>query len=134
MHDEAIRRARDASSNGEEAPRGQMIQPHTVHQVADVVLDLCVSAVVGLQFQSVALEVGDEGVIAVVDEQRKLRAGCGPDPSDDEAHQRWGGAAVEGDIRGLGHVCGSFHPVGYGRLVFFRYGLYEIAGSGTGGR
>ena len=49
---------------------GEMIGAHAVLQVADGVLDLGVAAVVGLQFQGVALPVGDEGVIAVVGEQR----------------------------------------------------------------
>ena len=49
-----------------------MIEAHAVLQVADGVLDLGMAAVVGLQFQSVALPVGDAGVIAVVGKQRQL--------------------------------------------------------------
>ena len=53
---------------GGEASRGEMVEAHadTILQVADGVLDLGVAAMVGLQFQGVALPVGDEGVIAVV--------------------------------------------------------------------
>ena len=112
-----------------EASRWQMVESHTILQVADGVLDLGVSAMVSLQPQGVALSICDEGVIAVACEQCQLGAGSGPDPSDDEAHRCWVGSAVEGDIRGLGHVCCSVHPVGYGRPVAFGYGLYEVAQS-----
>ena len=59
-----------------------MVQSHTILHVADGVLDLGVSAMVGLQFQGVALSVRDEGVIAVAGKQGQLGAGRGPDPSD----------------------------------------------------
>ena len=83
-----------------------MVQSHTVLQVADGVLDLGVSAMVGLQFQGVALSVRDEGVIAVAGKQGQLGAGR---------------------VSGLGNVGGALHPVGYGRPVRLWYGLYEIA-------
>ena len=60
---------------GGEAARGEVIEPHAVFQVADGVLDLGVAAMVGLQIQGVALPFGDEGVIAIVGEQRQLGAG-----------------------------------------------------------
>ena len=63
------------SSVGSEAPRGEMVEAHTVLQVPDGVLDLGVAAVVGLQFQGVAVAVGDEGVIAVVGEQQSYARG-----------------------------------------------------------
>ena len=53
-----------------EACRGQMVQPHTVLEVADGVLYLCVAAMVGFKIKGISLAVGDEGVIAVADEQR----------------------------------------------------------------
>ena len=104
-----------------------MVQSHTVLQVADGVLDLGVSAMVGFQFQGIALSVRDEGVIAVAGEESQLRAGRGPDPSDDEAHRRGVRLTPEGRVSGLGHVGGALHPVGYGRPVRLWYGLYEIA-------
>ena len=61
-----------------------MVEAHAVLQVADGVLDLGVAAMVGLQFQGVALPVGDEGVIAVVRKQRQLGTGRGLDPAYDE--------------------------------------------------
>ena len=61
---------------GGEAPRGEMIEPHAVLQVADGILDLGVAAMVGLEIQGVALTVGDEGVVAVVGKQRQLGPGC----------------------------------------------------------
>ena len=59
---------------GGEASRREMVEPHAVLEVADGVLDLGVAAMVGLQIQGVALTVGDEGVIAIVGEERQLRS------------------------------------------------------------
>ena len=115
------------SGVGGKAPRGQMVQSHTVLQVADGVLDLGVSAMVGFQFQGVPVPVGDEAVIAVAGEQRQLRAGRGPDPSDYEAHRRGVRLTPEGRVSGLGHVGSAFHPVGDGCPVRLGYGLDEIA-------
>ena len=39
---------------GGEAPRGEMVQPDTVLQIADGILDLGVAAMVGLQFQGLS--------------------------------------------------------------------------------
>ena len=36
---------------GGEAARGEMVQPHTVLEVSDGILDLGVAAMVGLQFE-----------------------------------------------------------------------------------
>ena len=57
---------------GGKASRGEMVEPHAVLQVPDGILDPGVAAVVGLQFQDIPLPVGDEGVIAVVGEQRQF--------------------------------------------------------------
>ena len=46
-----------------------MVETHAVLEVADGILYLGVAAMVGLQFQGVAVPVGDEGVIAVGGEQ-----------------------------------------------------------------
>ena len=56
-----------------------MVEPHAVLEVADGVLDLGVAAMVGLELQSVAVPVGDEGAIAVGGEQRQLGTGRGFD-------------------------------------------------------
>ena len=61
-----------------------------------------VAAMVGLQFQGVAVPVGDEAVIAVAGEQGQLGPGRGPHPPDDEPHRRGIGPASEGSVSGLG--------------------------------
>ena len=53
-----------------------MVETHTVLEVADGVLYLGVATMVGLQFQGLAVPVGDE--------QGQLRAGRGLHPPDDE--------------------------------------------------
>ena len=112
---------------GGEAARGQVVEPHAVLQVADDVLDLGVASMVGLQFPGVAVSIGDESVIAVGGEQGQLGAWCGFHPPDDEPHRHGVGLAREGDIRGFGHVGGTFHPVRDGRPVCLRYGLDDVA-------
>ena len=97
-----------------EASRGEMVESHAVLQVPDGVLDLGVAAVAGLQFQDVAVAVGDESVIAVAGEQSQLGAGRGLDPADDEPHRFGTGLTAEWDVLGLGHVGGTLHPVGNG--------------------
>ena len=57
---------------GGETARGQVVQPDAVLEVADGILDLGVAAMVGLQFQGFPVSVGDETVIAVVDEEGAL--------------------------------------------------------------
>ena len=57
-----------------------MVETHAVLEVADGILDLGVAPMVCLQFQGVAIPVGDEGVIAVGGEQGQLRAGRGLHP------------------------------------------------------
>ena len=108
-----------------------MVQSYAVLQVADGVLHLGVSAVVGFQLEGVALSVRDETVIAVVGEERQLGAGRGLHPADDESHWCGVGLTVEGSVNGLGHIGGAVHPVGYGCPVRLWYGLDEIAQSGV---
>ena len=55
-----------------EAARGEMVQPHTVLEVSDGILDLGVAAMVGLQFEHLPVPVGDEAVIAVGGEEGQL--------------------------------------------------------------
>ena len=97
---------------GGDAPWWEMVEPRGVLEVTDGVLHLCVMAMLGLQFQSVALTVGDEGVIAVGGEQRRLATGDGLDPADDESPRLGVGFALEGCLRGLGHLSGARHPAG----------------------
>ena len=46
-----------------------MVQPHAVLEVAYRILDLGVTAMIGLQFQRLPVPVGDEAVIAVGGEE-----------------------------------------------------------------
>ena len=62
---------------GGEAARWEMVESDAVLEVADSGLDHCVAAMVGLQLQGIPVAVGDQGVIAVVGEERQLRAGRG---------------------------------------------------------
>ena len=66
-----------------------MVEPHAVLEVSDGVLDLGVAAMVGFQFQGVAIPISDAGVIAVGGEQGQLRAGRGLHPPD-ASHARRG--------------------------------------------
>ena len=135
----AVQRARLCASTctASQAPlaakptRGEMVQPHAVLQVSDGVLDLGMAAMVGLQFQGLTLSVGDEAVIAVGGEEGQLGTGRGFHPPDDEPHRRSVGPTLEGGVRGLRHVGGAVHPVGYRRPGIFGYGLDEIAQAST---
>ena len=60
---------RQPGAVGGEAARGEMVQPHTVLEVSDRILDLGVAAMVGLQFEHLPVPVGDEAVIAVGGEE-----------------------------------------------------------------
>ncbi len=56
---------RQPGAVGGEAARGEMVQPHAVLEVAYRILDLGVTAMIGLQFQRLPVPVGDEAVIPV---------------------------------------------------------------------
>ena len=81
-----------------EAPRGEMVQAHAVLEVPDGVFDLGVAAVAGLQFQGLAVPVGDECVIAVGGEQGQLRAGRRFHPPDDEPYRRCVRLTLKGGV------------------------------------
>ena len=66
---------RQPGAVGGEAPRRHVVQPHAVLEIAYGILDLGVTAMIGLQFQRVPVPVGDEGVIAVGGEESQLRTG-----------------------------------------------------------
>ena len=79
---------RQPGAVGGEAARGEMVQPHAVLEVAYRILDLGVTAMIGLQFQRLPVPVGDEAVIAVGGEERQLRTGRRLHPPDDEPYRR----------------------------------------------
>ena len=85
-------------------PEGEMVEPDAVLEVSDGILDLGVASMVGLQFQGIPLPVGDEGVIAVVDEEGQLRAWGGLHPPDDEAHRCGAGLTLEGSVELVSEV------------------------------
>ena len=88
------------------------------------------AAMVGLQFQGLPLPVGDEAVIAVAGKEGQLGTGRGFHPPDDEPHRRGVGPTLEGGVRGLRHVGGAVHPVGYRRPASCM-ALDEIAQAST---
>ena len=53
---------RQPGTVGGEAARGEMVQPHAVLEVAYRILDLGVTAMIGLQFQRLPIAVSDEGM------------------------------------------------------------------------
>jgi len=61
-------------------PDGRWLRPTPYFQVADRVLDLGVTAVIGLEDQGLAVAVGDEGVVVVQDQERELAARGRLDP------------------------------------------------------
>ena len=108
---------RQPGAVGGEAPRGHVVQPDAVLEVAYRILDLGVAAMISLQFQHLPIPVGDEAVIAVGGEEGELGTGRGLHPPDDEPHRRGVGFTLEGGIGGLGHIGGAVHPVGNRRPV-----------------
>ena len=56
-------------------PDGMWFSPTAVLEVAYGILDLGVTAMIGLQFQRLPVPVGDEAVIAVGGEESQLRTG-----------------------------------------------------------
>ena len=68
---------RQPGAVGSETPRGEMVQPDAVLEVSDRILDLGVAAMVGLQFQGVAVPIGDEAVIFIGGEEGSWEPGAG---------------------------------------------------------
>ena len=104
-----------------------MVQPDTVLEVSDGILDLGVAAMVSLQFEHLPVPVGDEAVIAVCGEEGQLGTGRGLHPPDDELHRRGVGLGLERGAGGLRHSSGAVHPVGYRCPVLLGYCLDEMA-------
>ena len=103
-----------------------MVQPDAVLEVAYRILDLGVTAMIGLQFQHLPVPVGDEAMIAVGGEEGQLRTGRGLHPPDDEPHRRGVRLGLERGVGGLGHIGGAVHPVRNRRPGIFGYRLHEI--------
>ena len=89
---------------GGEAARGEMVQPHTVLEVSDGILDLGVAAMVGLQFEHLPVPVGDEAVIAVGGEEGQLGTGRGLHTPDDEPHRCGVSFTLEGSAELVSEV------------------------------
>ena len=113
-------------SVGGEAPRGEMVQPDAVLEVAYRILDLGVAAMVSFQFEQLPVPVGDEAVIAVGGEEGQLGTGRRLHPPDDEPHRRGVRLGLEGGVGGFGHIGGAVHPVRNRRPGIFGYRLDEI--------
>ena len=75
---------REPGGVGGEAARREVIEPHPVLEIADGVLDLGMAAMVGLEFESLAIAVGDEGVVVVEGEEGELGTRRRAYPADDE--------------------------------------------------
>ena len=71
------------------------MESHALLKVADGVLDLSAATIVGLNIRGFAFPVSNAGVVTVVDEPRRLGAGHGLDPADDDPHGRGVGLTVE---------------------------------------
>ena len=117
---------RQPGAVGGEAARGEMVQPDAVLEVAYRILDLGVTAMIGLQFQGLPVPVGDEAMIAVGGEEGQLRTGRGLHPPDDEPYRRGIRLGLEGGVGGFGHIGGAVHPIGNRRPGIFGYRLDEI--------
>ena len=116
---------------GRKTARWQVVEAHAVLEVANGVLDPGVAPMVGLQRQGCPVPVGDEAVIAVVDEEGQLGTGRGFYPPDDEPHRCGVGLTLEGGVGGLRHVGGAVHPIGNRRPVLLGYRLDDIAQAGV---
>ena len=97
-----------------EAARGEMVQPDAVLEVAYRILDLGVTAMIGLQFQRLPVPVGDEAVIAVGGEESQLRTGRRLHPPDDEPYRRGVRLGLEGGAEGVSEVQVSYDIRCYG--------------------
>ena len=107
-------------------PEGRWFSP-TPYLRSDGVLDLGMAAMVSVQFQGVAVSIGDESVIAVGGEQGQLRTGRGFHPPYNEPYGCGVGLILERNVRGFGHVGSALHPVGDGGPLRLEYGLDDTA-------
>ena len=105
---------RQPGAVGGEAARGEMVQPDAVLEVAYRILDLGVTAMIGLQFQRLPVPVGDEAVISVGGEESQLRTGRRLHPPDDEPYRRGVRLGLEGGAEGVSEVQVSYDIRCYG--------------------
>ena len=114
---------RQPGAVGGEAPRGHVVQPDAVLEVAYRILDLGVAAMISLQFEGLPVPVGDEAVIAVSGEGgRAGNRGVGFTRRTMSRTGAASGSAWKGSVGGLGHIGGAVHPVGNRRPGIFGYG------------
>ena len=88
-------------------PEGRWFSPTPYVEVAYRILDLGVTAMIGLQFQRLPVPVGDEAVIAVGGEESQLRTGRRLHPPGDEPYRRGVRLGLERGVGGLGHIGGA---------------------------
>ena len=81
-----------------------MVQPHTVLEVSDGILDLSVAAMIGLQFQRLPIPDGDEAVIAASGEEGELGTGRRLHPPDDEPHLRGARLGLERGVEPVSEI------------------------------
>ena len=93
-----------------------MVQPHAVLEVAYRILDLGVTAMIGLQFQRLPVPVGDEAVIAVGGEESQLRTGRRLHPPDDEPYRRGVRLGLERGVEGVSEIQVSYDIRCFGSL------------------
>ena len=97
---------------GAEAAGGQVVEPDPVFEVPDGVLAVGVGPMPGVEFDGVAVEVGDKGVVGPVDEQSQLRSGGGLGAPDDQPAGDPGvGVGLERRPVDSGHVGAVVEPV-----------------------
>ena len=98
---------RQPGAVGGEAPRRHVVQPDAVLEVAYRILDLGVTAMIGLQFQRLPVPVGDEAVIAEGGEEGQLRTGRRLHPPDDEPYRRGVRLGLERGVEPVSKVSNS---------------------------
>src|ERR1035437_340351 len=103
---------------GRELARRQVVQADAVLEVANGVLNLGVTAVVGLDFEHGFIAVGDEGVVAEGHSEKvQLSARVGPYAAHNQAHRLT--LAVPVSKRGVGRLSNlstvqevrDWHPI-----------------------
>ena len=104
-------------------PRGEMVQPHAVLEVAYRILDLGVTAMIGLQFQRLGSAAGGDGP-ALAQPGHQHLAGAGGDGQQRVIAPHTGVAVVAGALLG--------QSVGLADRRINVDGEWCVAGSGTG--
>ena len=102
---------REPGGVGGELARGQVIESHPVLEIPDRVLDLGMAPMVGFEFESLAITVGDEGVVVVDGKEGELGPRYRGHPADDEPEALRIFLVRERGVRRLGHVGTAVDPV-----------------------